>query len=86
MAGEDYVALSSNFTILESDGAQKSFPIEIMDDALFEDEEGFRIHLFSDDPAVKVTSPSSANVFIIDNDGNLCCALCLTILTIVFNR
>lgn len=59
--------------ILGSDGAEKTFTVPLKDDVLFEDEEGFKVHLSSTDTAVQVVSPSTANVFIVDNDGKSCC-------------
>ncbi|XP_028399458.1 uncharacterized protein LOC114522881 [Dendronephthya gigantea] len=70
IAGEDYISLFANNTIVisPSDGNEKDIPVEIKDDSHFEDEENFRIRLSTTDPSVKVISPELANVFITDDD------------------
>lgn len=73
MANLDYAPLVANnaITISPSDGIEKSVPVNIINDTLFEDEENFRVRLSSTDPSVAITGLNPANVFIVDDDGKM---------------
>ena len=73
IANLDYTPLFANnvISISPSDGVQKSVPVNIINDGLFESEENFRLRLSTSDASVTVTTPNLANVFIIDEDGKI---------------
>ena len=58
-------------TVSPSDGVRKSIPVNIMNDALFEEEENFRVRLSTTDPSVRITGVNPATVFITDDDGKI---------------
>ena len=75
LSGLDYVAPSPSIVISPSDGTMKEIIIEIKDDNLFEVTESFIVNLSSSDISVNIGTPSSAHVFIVDDDGKATCCV-----------
>lgn len=72
IANLDYTPLFAinAITISPSDRVTKSVPVNIINDALFEEEENFRVRLSTTD-SVRITGVNPANVFITDDDGKI---------------
>ena len=73
IANLDYAPLFANnpITISPTDDPIKLVPVNIINDALFEEEENFRVRLSTTDPSVNILGVNPANVFITDDDGKI---------------